>query len=324
VGDLSARVQRLAHQELDQLGQTFNTMANALNQQQNALAERLKSILQLNAVLTNSLDTKALTDEFLSMVLNLLDLQLGALYLYDPEHKQLKLFAARGLYQSEMEPEFRLGDGIIGRAALSREPIHLRSPERDKAGIFQIRTVVGSVLPASLYDMPLIRGDELFGVLAVGSIYPMSEKAQNVLNVVVSTLSTMLNNTRAYQHIQDQAQELAARSHEQELLNDELRQQRDELTSLNSALAEANRARSQFLSTMSHELRTPLASIILSRLFTDDDQREEIIPALIRKAATTFQLSYKLGANYLFSYWQLHRCACCADGWYVLWRIGSC
>lgn len=152
-------------------------------------------------------------------------------------------------------------------------------------GNFQIRTVVGSVLPASLYDMPLIRGDELFGVLAVGSLYPMSEKAQNVLNVVVSTLSTMLSNTRAYQHIQDQAQELAARSHEQELLNDELRQQRDELTSLNSALAEANRARSQFLSTMSHELRTPLASIILSRLFTDDDQREEIIPTLTRKAA---------------------------------------
>jgi len=41
-------------------------------------------------------------------------LQLGALYLYDPERKQLKLFAARGLYQDEMEPEFRLGDGIIG------------------------------------------------------------------------------------------------------------------------------------------------------------------------------------------------------------------
>jgi signal transduction histidine kinase len=223
-----------------------------------------------------------------------------------------------------MEPEFQLGDGIIGRVALSHEPIHLRPPASEEVGNFQIRTVVGSVLPASLYDMPLIRGDELFGVLAVGSIYPMSEKAQNVLNVVVSTLSTMLNNTRAYQHIQDQAQELAARSHEQELLNDELRQQRDELTSLNSALAEANRARSQFLSTMSHELRTPLASIMLSRLFTDDDQREEIIPALIRKAATTFQLSYKLGANYLFSYWQLHRCACCADRWYVLWRIGSC
>src|SRR5437588_6232858 len=37
-GDLSARVDRLAHEELDQLGRTFYTMANALKQQQNALA----------------------------------------------------------------------------------------------------------------------------------------------------------------------------------------------------------------------------------------------------------------------------------------------
>lgn len=272
-GDLSARVEGLLHEELDQLGRTFNTMANALKQQQNAVAERLESILQLNSILTNSLDLKALTDDFLSKVLTLLDLQLGALYLYDPQGEQLTLFASQGLYQHEMEPVFRPGEGAIGRAAISHAPIHLKPPVPDEVRNFQIRTVVGSVLPASLYDMPLMQGDELLGVLAVGSIYPMSEKAQNVLNVVVSTLSTMLSNTRAYQHIQDQAQELALRSREQELLNSELRRQRDELTSLNTALAEANRARSQFLSTMSHELRTPLASIIgFSQLLLDDTQ----------------------------------------------------
>ncbi|HJT54892.1 MAG TPA: ATP-binding protein [Ktedonobacteraceae bacterium] len=279
-GDLSARVDSLAHEELDQLGRTFNTMANALRQQQNAVAERLESILQLNSILTNSLDLKALTEEFLSKTLTLLDLQLGALYLYDTEREQLTLFAAQGLYQHEMEPIFRPGEGIIGRAAISRVPIHLKPPAADDVGNFQIRTVVGSVLPASLYDMPLMQGDELLGVLAVGSIYPMSEKAQNVLNVVVSTLSTMLSNTQAYQHIQDQAQELALRSREQELLNSELRRQRDELTTLNSALEEANRARSQFLSTMSHELRTPLASIIgFSQILLDDMQTANFAPA---------------------------------------------
>ncbi len=45
----------------------------------------------------------------------------------------------------------------------------------------------------------------------------------------------------------------------------------EELIALNSALEEANRARSQFLSTMSHELRTPLASIIgFSQMLLDD------------------------------------------------------
>ena len=57
-------------------------------------------------------------------------------------------------------------------------------------------------------------------------------------------------------------EELATRSRELERTNSELRHQSEELTQVNSALEEANRVRSQFLSTMSHELRTPLASII--------------------------------------------------------------
>ena len=51
----------------------------------------------------------------------------------------------------------------------------------------------------------------------------------------------------------------------------EVSQQRDELLALNETLEEANRVRSEFLSTMSHELRTPLASIIgFSQMLLDD------------------------------------------------------
>jgi two-component system chemotaxis sensor kinase CheA len=118
------------------------------------------------------------------------------------------------------------------------------------------------VLPASLYHLPLIQNNDLLGVLAVGSVFPMRERTRNVLQVVSSNLATAIGNTQTYQHTQRQATELAEYAHQQELSNDALRQQRDELTVLNSALEEANRVRSQFLSTMSHELRTPLASII--------------------------------------------------------------
>src|SRR2546425_3550215 len=52
--------------------------------------------------------------------------------------------------------------------------------------------------------------------------------------------------------------------------------QRDELTAVNSALEEANRTRSEFLSTMSHELRTPLASIIgFSQMLLDEAQEAD-------------------------------------------------
>ena len=49
----------------------------------------------------------------------------------------------------------------------------------------------------------------------------------------------MISNARAYQHIQAQADQ-------QERLNAELRLQRDESRTLNQALEEANRVRSEF------------------------------------------------------------------------------
>src|SRR5579863_1070020 len=86
-GDLAARVQKLTYDELNELGQTFNTVAEDLQRQQNNLKERdiLEIVLQLNAILASSPDFKTLTQEFMNKVLTLNELQIVALYLYEPE-----------------------------------------------------------------------------------------------------------------------------------------------------------------------------------------------------------------------------------------------
>lgn len=280
-GNLSVRVGNLSYAELNQLGQNFNSMASALRRQQNMLKERdvLESVLQLNTTLTRSLDLQTLTHEFLDTVLSLLDLQIAVLYLYSPATKTLSLFAAEGVRRDELQQEFQLGEGNIGRAAQSRQPLLLAEPASDEAGAFQVKTVLGTALPASLYQLPLITGNELLGVLGVGSLYPMQEKVRNVLNVVSSSLSAAIANIQAFQRTQEQAGELEVRSRQQEEANVALRRQRDTLTTLNSALEEANQARSQFLSTMSHELRTPLTAIIgFSQIMLRDFEKAKFNP----------------------------------------------
>ena len=276
-GDLAVRVGKLTHEELDQLGQSFNAMADTLQQEQEAgLKERnvLESVLQLNTLLTynlDKLDLKAIIDALLSKALTLLDLHVGALYLYDPNRKQLTLFTAQGLDLDHVQTQFQAGEGTVGRVVINREPLYLARPTDDEAKGFVVKSMFGIIRPSCSYYLPLVMGNELLGVLGVASIFPMTEKARNVLNVVASNLSAAISNAWAYQHIQEQAGELEKRGHEQEITNAELRRQRDELTTLNSALEEANRVRSQFLSTMSHELRTPLASIIgFSQILLDD------------------------------------------------------
>ncbi len=263
-GNLDARVPDLSYNELGQLGRTFNSMASRLQNQQNALQERdiMGSVQQLNSILTKSLDLDSLAKEFVRTVLSQLNLQLGILYLYDHPTRQLTMFAAQGVDNQQVQNTFQLGEGLVGQVAQSRNTLYLTSRDEGEKVPFSVKTALGNVLPSGLYHLPLADGKDLLGVLVVGSVYPMNENSRNVLDVVANNLTAALSNTQAYRHIQEQTEELEQRSREQESANIALRRQRDDLTVLNAALEDANKARSQFLSTMSHELRTPLTSII--------------------------------------------------------------
>ena len=262
-GNLSARVEHITDVDLNDLGHSFNTMADTLQAQQIALRDRdiLEQVSHLNTILTSSLYLTEIVQDFLSNLLTALDMQIGVLYLYDADQKQLHLYSSRGLRQQDIQESFEVGEGSVGQTALERRLLIL--PQQQKPlPEFHIQTILGPTLPSNLYHLPLLHGNDLLGVLVIGSLYPMREQARNVLNVVASNLSSAISNAQAYMRIEKQANELVERAREQERSNQALLQQRDELSVLNQALEEANRVRSQFLSTMSHELRTPLTSVI--------------------------------------------------------------
>jgi two-component system, chemotaxis family, sensor kinase CheA len=263
-GNFTTRVPELESLELSQLGKTINAMATALQQQSTAQKDRdvMESVLQLNTLLTSTLDFDTLVTSFLDKALTMLHLQLAALYLYDVRKERLVLVGAQGFDFAELTREFAMGEGMIGSTALKRSPFYIRAPVPSEAGNFIAKTVLGKVLPGSMYHLPLIQGNDLLGVMVFGSLYSMTEQARNILTVVSSNLSTVISHTKAYERIQAQAEELAAKNREQEQMNAALRIQRNELRVLNSTLEEANEARTQFLSTMTHELRTPLTAIL--------------------------------------------------------------
>jgi len=237
----------------------------------------LENVLQLNTLLTSTLDLETLTMTFLAKSLSLLQLQVAALYLYDTEKKRLCLSGAQGFAIQERNQEFALGEGLVGSTAKNRTISYIQQPQREEARPFCIKTIQGNVLPTYLYQLPLVQGNELLGVLTVGSIYSISEKVRNTLNVVSTNFAAVISHTKAYEHIQVQAEALAAKSHEQEQANIALRIQRDELRTLNTALEKANQVRSQFLTTMAHELRTPLTAMLgFSQVLLRDTEKSEV------------------------------------------------
>jgi signal transduction histidine kinase len=263
-GNFGIRVPALESQELHDLGKTFNTMAEALQQQSETLKDRdvLESVLQLNTLLTSTLDFDTLVTTFLDKSLSMLHLHFAALYLYDGQKERLVLAGAQGFDFASLTQEFALGEGLLGRTAMTRSSFYIRAPTPSESGNFIAKTIMGKALPGSMYQLPLIQGKDLLGVLVFASLFSISEQARNILTVVSSNLSTVIGHTKVYEYIQAQTQELAAKNREQEQMNIALRVQRNELRVLNSLLEETNEARDRFLSTMTHELRTPLTSML--------------------------------------------------------------
>ncbi len=159
-GNLSARVPDLSYNELGQLGRTFNAMAVKLQDQQSALQERdiMESVQELNSILTKSLDVESLTKEFIRTILVRLNLQVGILYLYDHPTRKLTMFAAQGVDNQHVQPDFQLGEGLVGQVAQSRKTLYLSSRDGGEKGPFSVRTALGTVLPAGLYHLPLADG----------------------------------------------------------------------------------------------------------------------------------------------------------------------
>ncbi len=295
--NFSARVVPLYYSELDVVGQTFNSMADTLQAQQHILSERdvLESVLDLQKVLSNTFDPHQLIDDFLNTAINLFHAQIGACYLYESESKELVLFAVQGARGEEIEQRFQLGEGTIGRIPSENASEHVTVLE-ESTSEFQIKTILGRVLPNSIYRFPLYLGKDLLGVVVIATMFPMSENIRNVLSVASISLSASLSNAQAYLRIQNQALELEKRNQRQEELNRDLVKQRDELSHLNRELEAANRARSQFISTMSHELRTPLTSIIgFSQMLLQNPKSQSYDAFLL----TSLQRVFKNGRHLL-------------------------
>ncbi|MFL5699449.1 MAG: ATP-binding protein [Ktedonobacteraceae bacterium] len=207
-GDLTVRVQELRYDELNDLGQTFNTMAEDLASRSREVERSNATMYQLAAIVKSS--GEAIIGKTLQGVITSWNSSAEKLFGYTADEvtgKSISLIIPPDR-QKEL-PE------ILARITAGETVQHHETTRMRKDG---------TLIEVSVTVSPL--RDPKGRIIAASTItHDISEQKRMV----------------------------------------------EELIALNSALEEANRARSQFLSTMSHELRTPLASIIgFSQMLLED------------------------------------------------------
>jgi len=186
----------------------------------------------------------------------------GAIYEYDEPSEEFLLRATH-----QMEDELivalranppRLGDGVVGRAASSREPIQIADISQSRVYAPRMREILARFGFRASLAIPLMREDRIIGALVVRR-KSTSEFRPDVVELLktFATQSTLaIHNARLFREIEDKGRQIEA----------------------------ANRHKSEFLANMSHELRTPLNAIIGfsevlldSALTVTDDEREQFM-----------------------------------------------
>ncbi len=173
---------------------------------------------------------------------------------------------------SDAKIGFRIGEGIIGNAALQREAVSISDVPGD---YWHVETALGDMTgKGEILCMPLWLDNELKGLIELGIFGKFSAHQKNLLENIAHNVATAIQAEQARAKINDLLAEV--QEHKESLVKqqEELRQTNNELSRQAKELQETSKYKSEFLANMSHELRTPLNSVlILAKLLADNNPR---------------------------------------------------
>jgi HAMP domain-containing protein/signal transduction histidine kinase/DNA-binding response OmpR family regulator len=301
-GDLTQSITVEARGEVallkDNINQMILTLAETtrVNEEQDWLKTNLTRFTRM---LQGQRDLPPVAGQVLSELAPVVGAQHGVFYMADgnDDDLRLRLYASYAYRQrKQVGNEFKLGEGLVGQAALEKQRIVVTDVPGD---YIQVNSALGHAKPLNLAVVPILFEDEVKGVIELASFHQFTpiqlaflDQLLESLGIVVATIEATMRTDELLRQSQGLAQELQTQQEELQQTNEELEEKARQLTTQKSEverknhevelarqeleekaeqLALTSRYKSQFLANMSHELRTPLNSLlILSRQLADN------------------------------------------------------
>ena len=200
----------------------------------------LKALGEVGQAVSSTLDLATVLSTIVSRATQLAGVDGGSIYEYDEAEEVFHVRATDGLSNELVEAmrsaPIRKGEGLLGRMAISGEPVEIRDIADAGAYRSRVRERLIAEGHRSLLAVPLLREHHLLGGLAVNrkSAGAFTPQVIELLQTFATQSALAIQNARLFREIEAKRRQLEI----------------------------ASQHKSEFLANMSHELRTPLNAII--------------------------------------------------------------
>jgi signal transduction histidine kinase len=202
--------------------------------------EQLTALGEVGRAVSSTLDLETVLTTIVSRAVELSGLDGGVVFEYDEGAEEFVQRAATdtggALAQARRATRFAKGEGVLGRTAITLEPVQV--PDITVPGAYESR-LRGNLIESgirAILAVPMVREGRVLGCLGVtrNRVGPFPAETIELLRTFATQSALAIQNARLYRELVQQSRELEA----------------------------ASRHKSEFLANMSHELRTPLNAVI--------------------------------------------------------------
>ncbi|HJU67398.1 MAG TPA: HAMP domain-containing protein [Gemmatimonadaceae bacterium] len=312
-GDLTRQITIEAQGEIEELRRNLNQMIANLREttERNREQDWLKTNLaKFTRMMQGQKDLQTVSRQIMSELTPLVSAQYGAFYMRDTDEGQmlLKLIASYA-YKSRkhVANRFTEGEGLVGQAALEKQPILLTNVPDDYV---QVTSGLGSAPPRNIIVLPILFEGNVKAVIELGSFNAFSQIHQLFLDQLSDSIGVVLNVIQANmrteelleqsqnltQELQNQSKELQVQQEELERSNKELKSQAESLR----ASEELLRQQQEELQQVNEELEEK-ASLLAEQNKKVEQKNKEVEAArlALEEKAQQLALSSKYKSEFL-------------------------
>jgi len=251
-GDYQIRLDEETKDGLGSLAGSLNTMADSLQYSFSLLADKewLQSgIANLNDKMVGEKSVAELANDILENIIQHTNSVVAAFYLIG-EDKKLHLEGGYSLPKDFKNSNLAIGEGVAGQVFKSGKQILIEDiPE----GEMTVSYAAGSTRPRNIVAVPILRNNEVAGVMEFGSLTPYSPIHLEFLSGIATNIGIAIHVAQNRRKLQELLEETQAQS-------EELQAQHSELEGLNAELE----AQTQKIQTSEEELRVQQEELLQS------------------------------------------------------------